>query len=413
VLAVAGATRVAKRFFTRMSWTMTFAVVALLVIGVFFVYSACYVSEESPVRLLYKKQIVWGLAGFLCYWALAVTDYRHLRKLSWTFYAASIVLLILVLFMGTTIYGAKRWLMFLGIGVQPSEVAKFAAVFVLARKLSRPGLNLGEPRALLEVAGIALVPLCLILLEPDFGTALVFIPMTLAMMYAAGMPVRILGIIFLIGAVLLGVLMAAMFVPPALGVTREEHGDILKWIGLRTYHYDRLAVFFDADLDPLAKGWNKRQSEIAVGSGGLFGKGYLKGTQNILGFLPRSVAPTDFIFSVIAEEKGFMGSLTVLGLFSILMVSGVRTALSAPDKMGRLLCVGFLSLLFCHVFVNIAMTVGLMPITGLPLPLLSYGGSFMMVTMASLGIVQSVRIHAKQPKVAFQQRGLWGPAVGG
>lgn len=401
-----------RRLLTRMSWPMTLAILALLIIGVLFVYGACFISDDRPVRQLYRKQIVWAVLGLMCYCGFAATDYRKLRRLSWTFYGVSIALLLLVLFIGTTIYGARRWLMFLGIGIQPSEIAKFAAVFVLARKLSRPGLNLGQPRALLETLAIVAVPMMLILLEPDLGTALIFVPMTLAMMYAAGMPMRVLNFILLIGAVAVAVFMAAMFVPPALGMTREQHAEVLDWIFLSPYHYDRMAVFFDSDLDPLGAGWNRSQSEIAVGSGGLWGKGYLKGTQNILGFLPRSVAPTDFIFAVIAEEKGFMGTLTVLTLFALLLSSGLSAALAAPDKMGRLLCVGFMALIFCHVLVNIAMTVGFMPITGLPLPLLSYGGSFMIVTMTSLGIVQSVRIHAKEPTEAFQQRGLWGPVNG-
>lgn len=163
--------------------------------------------------------------------------------------------------------------------------------------------------------------------------------------------------------------------------------------GLSDYQRGRIEVFVHPSADPLGAGWNKRQSEIAVGSGGLRGKGYLQGTQNILGFLPRSVAPTDFIYSVVAEEKGFLGSALVLSLFSAILLIGMTTALQTLDPMGRLLCVGISTLLFFHVFINIAMTVGLMPITGLPLPLLSYGGSFMVVMMSALGIIQSVYIR--------------------
>jgi len=155
-------------------------------------------------------------------------------------------------------------------------------------------------------------------------------------------------------------------------------------------------VFFDPGRDPLGAGWNKIQSSIAVGSGGFAGKGYLKGTQNVLGFLPRTVAPTDFIYSVIAEEMGFIGSAGLLLLYSILLWAGFRAAQSSRDKLGRLLAVGITSLLFCHVFVNIAMTIGLLPITGLPLPLISYGGSFMVSTMIGLGIVQSVYVRRYQ-----------------
>jgi rod shape determining protein RodA len=160
-------------------------------------------------------------------------------------------------------------------------------------------------------------------------------------------------------------------------------------------------VFFEPNRDPLGAGWNKIQSEIAVGSGGLKGKGYLKGTQNMLGFLPKTVAPTDFIFSVVAEETGFMGSAVVISLFAVILACVMATALLTEDRLGRLLCAGVAAMLFSHVFVNISMTVGLMPVTGLPLPLVSYGGSFVVVTMTALGIVQSVYIRRhRRPAMA-------------
>ena len=162
------------------------------------------------------------------------------------------------------------------------------------------------------------------------------------------------------------------------------------WYKLKEYQKERILVFLDPARDPLNKGWNKIQSEIAVGSGGLTGKGYLNGTQNILGYLPRGVAATDFIFSVIAEEMGFAGSMLVLVLFSALLLSIARAALRAPDRLGRYLCLGVLGMMFAHIFVNIGMTIGRMPVTGLPLPLISYGGSFMLSTMMALGLTQSV-----------------------
>jgi rod shape determining protein RodA len=169
-------------------------------------------------------------------------------------------------------------------------------------------------------------------------------------------------------------------------------------------------VFLGLDTDPFGAGWNKRQSEISVGSGGLKGKGFQKGTQNILGYLPRSVAPTDFIFAVIAEEMGFMGSAVVLTLFGLVVAVCFLAALSSHDKMGRLLCVGVTTILACHVFINMAMTVGLMPITGIPLPLLSYGGSFMLITMSALGLVQSVYVRTHENPAVFEQTGFWRTA---
>jgi rod shape determining protein RodA len=159
----------------------------------------------------------------------------------------------------------------------------------------------------------------------------------------------------------------------------------------------RVLTFAFPDRDPLGAGWNKRQSEIAVGSGGLWGKGYLNGTQNVLGFLPRSVSSTDFIFSVIAEETGFVGSLVLLGLYLGVFGAVATTGFLCRDSVGRLVCAGVGTLLFVHVFVNIAMTVGRVPITGLPLPLISYGGSFTISTMAMLGLVQSVAVHGQRP----------------
>ena len=197
------------------------------------------------------------------------------------------------------------------------------------------------------------------------------IPISLAMMFVAGIPMRSLAILTLLGLMMLPV----------------------GWFALGDYQKERIMVFFDPARDPHGAGWNKTQSEIAVGSGGMAGKGVLKGTQNILGFLPRTVAPTDFIFSVVAEELGFMGSALTLCLFGALFSAGIRTSIRAPDRFGALLAVGVVAMLFSHVFVNIAMTIGLMPITGLPLPLISYGGSFMLSTMIAIGIVQSVYIR--------------------
>jgi len=396
----------------RMNWIMVLAVLSLLVIGVLFVYSACYVSEEQPVRTLYKRQALWAVVGVLCYGVFACLDYRRLRKFSWWIYAACCLLLVVVLIMGTGV-GARRWLMFFGIGLQPSEFAKLATILVLARKLSRPGINLGELGSLLEVAIVVAVPFLLILKEPDLGTAMVFLPTAFLMICAAGVPGRQLALLLGTGLVLVSLLFGAIVLPKTLNLSEDTEArvaTVTRVIGVKPYHYKRLMGFLQADADPLGAGYNKRQSEIAVGSGGTWGKGFLKGTQNILGFLPRSVAPTDFIYSVIAEEKGFFGSATVLVLFGLVLCFGSHAALAAPDKFGRMLCVGIVTLVFCHVFVNIAMTVGLMPITGLPLPLLSYGGSFMLVMMSALGMVQSVYIRSRRPEVVLEQGHLWQTA---
>ncbi len=383
-------------------WVMTFIAAVLLVIGVLFVYSACYISDEQPVRTLYVRQIVWAVVGLAIYFGVALADYEQLRRLAWWLYGGAFALLVLVLLVGRTIYGAQRWLMLFGangIGVQPSELAKLTMIIALARRLDRPEYDLAQPRTLLTLLMIVGVPALLIAKQPDLGTAMVFVPSAFLMMFVAGVPFRYLGGLTFIGIALIALLLGALFLPARLGASPELQSRCRAMTGLGDYQIRRIEVFFHPDKDPLGAGWNKMQSEIAVGSGGTFGKGFLKGTQNILGFLPRSVAPTDFIYSVVAEEEGFVGSVVVIILFTIVIACGIGTAIQAQDRFGRLLCVGVVAMFFCHVFINIAMTVGLMPITGLPLPLLSYGGSFMLATLAGLGLVQSVRIKSKLTEI--------------
>ena len=379
----------------RSNWMLTAIIAALLIISVAFVYSARYIGEDKEVYPLYHRQIIWIAAGIASYITLSLYDYHRFKRLAWAIYAAGLILLVIVLIMGTTIYGAKRWIMLFGkIGIQPSEVAKLSTIILLAQQLSLPGRNLARFNDLSYILSLIGLPVILIMLQPDLGTAIVFVPTALLMMFVAGMPIRYIVVVSAIGITVVTLILSAMFLPAKLGAGKAAQQRIRNLTFLSEYQQGRIEVFFNPEKDPLGAGWNKRQSEIAVGSGGLKGKGYLKGTQNILGFLPRSVAPTDFIYSVIAEEKGFIGSLTVLSLFFGVLMFGMFTALRTQDSMGRLLCVGIVSLIFCHVFINIAMTVGLMPITGLPLPLLSYGGTFMIMMMSSLGIIQSVYIRS-------------------
>ena len=384
------------RHIKRMNWVMTLLVMIMLVLGVLFIYSACYVSDDRPVRTLYLRQMVWIAAGMAAYFTLGVTDYRILRRWSWWFCGVSLILLVMVLLIGTVVYGAQRWLMIFGMGVQPSELAKLAAIVVVAGVLGRTGGDVASWKVFGLVLLIGGLFVLLILQQPDLGTAIVFLPPIFMMMLVAGVPWQRLAAIALLGVVGITVLLAAVFLPEKMGMPEETQVRFIRMVGLSPYHRDRLRVFVSPDSDPLGAGWNKRQSEIAVGSGGLHGKGFLKGTQNVLGFLPRSVAPTDFIFSVIAEEKGFIGSLFVLTGMGMILLLGLQMAVNAPDMFGRLICTGVMTLFFCHVFINIAMTVGVMPVTGLPLPLLSYGGSFTMVILSSLGIMQSVHVHSRR-----------------
>lgn len=355
----------------RMDWLFVGSAVALVLIGVLFIFSASSRQDDIQMTALTQRQILWALVGFVIFSGAVVLDYRKLARGSLVFYLACLALLVVVLVLDKKVYGSARWLSFFGVQIQPSEFMKLALIFVLARYLSEPSRDLTHPKTLLMTLGITAIPFALILDQPDLGTAVTLLPLMAAMLYVAGVPLRYL--LFLFG----------------LGLLALVPG----WFILDGYQKERLLVFFDPGRDPLGAGWNSIQSSIAVGSGGLTGKGYMMGTQNILGFLPRTVAPTDFIFSVIAEEKGFIGSVALLVLFVALMACGLRASLASRDKLGRLLAVGVVTLLFSHMFVNMAMTVGLMPITGLPLPLVSYGGSFMVCTMAGLGIVQSVYVR--------------------
>ncbi len=394
----------------KMNWILNIAILLLLITGIMFIYSSCYISIDIPVRSLYKKQAAWAIIGIMGYLFFAIVDYRHLRRFSWGLYLVSLILLLAVIIIGKEIYGAKRWIMIGGIGVQPSEFAKIAILILLARKLSIPGENFVSWKPVLTVLALVGLPIMLIMKQPDLGTSLVLLPMTFIMMFVANVPWKIIGILALIGITGIAIVLGAVFIPEKLGASKETQAKVLHMIGLKLYHKKRIDVFFNAEQDPLGAGWNKRQSEIAVGSGGLWGKGYLKGTQNILGYLPRSVAPTDFIFSVIAEETGFIGSAVILFMYITVLGCGIYTAFIAPTKFGRLLCAGIVAMIFTHVFVNMAMTIGFMPITGLPLPLLSYGGTFMVVMMAGLGIVQSVYIRSHHTPIIYKQGRLWDAA---
>lgn len=364
-------------------WFAVALVAGLMAVGLAFIYSASWRGEETGiVGAWFSRQIWWAAIGAAVALVLVSVDYRFWIRHSWWLYLGSLVLLALVLVAGKKEYGAYRWLVIFGVSVQPSEFAKLALVLVLARVLSGGAIH---PRSFGTVAVALLLmalPFALIAVEPDLGTAAVLVPTVAAMLFAAGAALRHL---FGLGLLGLGGLAAAL---SPLG--RFALGD---------YQRERILTFLDPSRDPLGSGWNAMQSAIAVGSGGLSGKGFLNGTQNVLGFLPRTVAPTDFIFPVIAEEMGFIGASLLLLAFAALLSCYVRTAWTAKDPAGGLLATGIAGLLFSHVFVNIGMTIGLLPITGLPLPLISSGGSFMVSTLAGFGLVQSVHVRRMRREV--------------
>ena len=350
-----------------LDWIAAGATLLLLVLGVLFIYSAGYGRESDQ----WVKQILFILLGLPLYLAAAAFDYRRLRELAPVLYVIGLILLTGLFFFGMSIYGARRWYNLRVIFFQPAELAKVAVIALLALWFGDPLRNPRRLKSALPPLVITLIPFGLIASQPDVGTAFILLCIYGAMLFVSGTSWRILGIFALIGVLALPV----------------------AWTLLRPYHRDRIMVFLEPDRDPLGRGWNVRQSQMAVGSGGLHGKGFRQGTQNLLGFLPTTVAPTDFVYSVIAEEKGFVGASTMLILYSVIFVALARTALRCSDPFGRLLIVGILAMFCAHVTINVAMTVGLMPIIGLPLPLVSYGGSFVLSTLLALGLAQSVHLR--------------------
>jgi rod shape determining protein RodA len=368
----------------------------LTVIGVLYVYSACSVREDPELRMLYMRHAEVGVLGLAACLAFAWLNYRTVLRWSWLFYGVCLLMLALVPFFGEETMGARRWLF----GIQPSEPAKLAVIMLLAWLYGRRGADRGA-RAFLLTLLLVGVPGLLILMQPDLGTAMVLVPTVAAMMFAANVAPRLFWATALSGAVAAALILGAIYAAERVKMPEQRREALLQATHLRAHQVHRLQVFLFPDKDLHGRGYNRRQSEIAVGSGGAWGKGYLKGEQYMLGYLPPSVSSNDFIFAVLAEEAGFAGSLTVLLLFLGLLWPGLWVAVRCQDDTGRLFCVGVVTLIFSHMFINIAMTIGVMPITGLPLPFISYGRTFMLTVMVALGLVQSVSIHGREAETRF------------
>lgn len=341
-------------------------VLALLAAGLAFIYSASWRGDETGiVGAWFPRQVWWVVIGLGAALFFSTVDYRVWLRQAWWLYLIGVGLLLLVLLIGTKVYGATRWLNFFGVLVQPSEFAKVAVVVLLARILGLPSARPRDLSTVLAALLLAGLPFALILKEPDLGTAAILLPTTVLMLFASGAKLR-----HLFGLAGLGAVISP-----------------LGWFVLGDYQRERILTFVDPSRDPLDSGWNALQSAIAVGSGGWSGKGFLNGTQSVLGFLPRTVSPTDFIFPVIAEETGFIGASLLLLAFGVLLTRYIRTAWTAKDPAGSLLATGIAGLVFCHVFVNIGMTIGLLPIIGITLPFVSYGGSSLLASFIVVGLV--------------------------
>ena len=375
----------------RFNWLSFLSMTALATIGVVFIKSAGAARTVAALQDAWRLHAATALFGLILYFTLSFIDYRKILDLCSTpYFLFSIILLVAVLAFGSKIYGGRRWLLFF----QPSEIAKPAIIFMIAKVFGRSDRPTNGFLDLLYGLGILALPALLILAEPDLGTALVLAPTVLVMLLCARVCLRVL-VPFLLTCILLGgcilgaVHLAETTPNPAI---REK---IYRILPLKEHQRTRLKTFLDPDADPYGGGWNLRQAKISIGSGSLTGKGIGKGEQKFLGYLPPSVSMNDFIFAVLAEEAGFIGAAATLLLFFGIFASGTYTALRCMDDRGRLVVVGVMTLLFSHAYINIAMSIGLMPITGLPLPFISAGKTFLMVTCAALGLVQSVAVHGR------------------
>ncbi|HWD17736.1 MAG TPA: rod shape-determining protein RodA [Verrucomicrobiae bacterium] len=383
-------------------WPLLGAALCLAILGVLFIYSATGGREAMKGvlwwRQTYFHQIIWFTLGALAAGAICAVDYSSLTRWSTVIYWLAIGALLVVLAVGVTRLGGRRWIMLPGnFSLQPSEFAKIAFILMMAGFLSRPLEELRTRKIFWQALGLAALPFILILKEPDLGSAMVFLPIGLTMMFVAGVPGRYIARLVAGLGVLAILLVATVLFAPNL-----------KFI--KSYQKDRLVTYFGGDLalrkvapderkavekELRDKSYNVEQALISVGSGGLSGKGWRQGTQYALGFLPQAGAHNDFIFSVIAEEEGFVGSVVILTLYAALLFSGIKIASQARDRLGQLLAAGVVTLLFCHVFINIGMNIRLMPVTGIPLPLLSYGGSSVICSLIAIGILHNVHIYRR------------------
>ncbi len=381
---------------SRIDWINPLAMLCLGIMSTAFIYSAQAYTHGTH----WKMQIVWFCLGTIAYLLVSLTDYRFLLRYAHYLYFLGVVMLLLVFF-GPEVYGSQRWIDLGIFKVQPTEAAKIGTLVLAASILTRSEIgSLRESlKGIVKVTGCFLLPMFLIFLQPDLGSALVFPPMVFSLLYVAKVPIR-----FFVGALVALLAFVTVIGSDVYGYYqyRKEKGassdDQVSYedqslIPLRDYQRKRILSFIAPEVaDPRGVGsnWNRNQALIAVGSGGLSGKGYGKGLQAGLGYLPPAVAHNDFLFAVIAEESGFVGGAFALILYAVILWNCLRIASMAQDRFGTLLAIGVAVLLMVHVFINVGMTIGITPITGLPLPFLSYGGSFLLSCFILMGLVQSV-----------------------
>ncbi len=429
------------RKYTQFDFFLFFSVILLTIIGISFIYSSGINSEGTLVSNEYIKQIVWAVSGLVLMLIMIVVDYRRYADRTALIFAAALVLLVYTRLFGRYVNGAKSWLGIGEFGIQPSEFMKIVYILFLAYYLDRSQNAKSQFERFVKAGLIMAAPMLLILSQPDLGTASVYVPIFIAMCFVAGIPLRYLGMV-LIGGTLTVVFtvlplwesniaqvkipaiqilsngrltLIALFSLSIITVIAMIGNNLAKaryyyWIVygtglvalalamsvaasrvLKDYQIMRLIVFLDPNVDPLGSGWNIIQSITAIGSGGPFGVGFLKGTQSHYRFLPQQ--STDFIFSILSEEWGFAGGLAVFTLYSTILFRGVVILRKTGNGFGSLIATGITGMFFFHFIVNIGMVMGMMPITGIPLLFLSYGGSSLWTAMIAVGLLMSVNVR--------------------
>jgi rod shape determining protein RodA len=363
--------RLDRRLIANFDWLIFGLALAIALLGIMTIYSATRPLPGGTHATYYIKQVYW-LAISLAAMAVVVSvDYKwfeqHSGKLLW----ASIALLVVVLLAGRIGMGAKRWISLGPLNLQPSELYKLVLLAAMAKFLCRHEGSLNYRSVFRVFSTYVFLPILLILKQPDLGTSLVIIALFCALIITKGIGRRMVTMVLLISVVSV----------PFMGT--------IIWDELQPYQKKRIVAFVHPDADPAGISYHVQQSKVAVGSGGAFGKGYLKGTQGPFRFLPEK--HTDFLFAVFAEEWGFLGSLALLILYAGLIARGIDTALKSKDEFGRLLALGVTYMFMIYCFINIGMTLGLVPIVGIPLPLMSYGGTALMTNFIGIGILISIR----------------------
>ncbi len=365
-----------RRQFANLPWGLVSLIFAIALFGVITVYSATFTAKgPSP---LYYKQLIWVAIGIGVMVFSIIPDYHTVGRYAYILYMISLVMLVLVMLMGRSGMGAQRWLAIGPFAFQPSEFAKLSVTLALARYFAEDPRRGGyDLRDLAVPAVMVAVPVLLVLKQPDLGTAMMLLLTSSLIVMLAGIRLRAVMVVVLIIAT----------VASAVFLVQPVRNKI--WGKLKPYQQNRIKAFIDPSSDPLGSGYHANQSKIAVGSGQIIGKGYRKGTQSQMAFLPER--HTDFIFAVVSEERGFIGSSLLILLYLALLMAGVDTAKNAKDRLGVLMAGGIVSMISIYVFINIGMAVGIVPVVGVPLPLVSYGGTSIITTFLAIGLLLNIQ----------------------